>query len=64
LAPSGSQLRQPFFTFSLRMQAVQTVRLTTPPFSITLIFCKLGENFRRVIPVVCNPMPPFALANP
>ena len=35
-----------------------------PPFSIIRIFWRLGKNRRRVIPVVCRPIPPLAFGNP
>ena len=68
LAPTRYTLRSTRFpalaTLPALMQAVQTLRMAMPPFSIILIFWRLGKKRRRVIPVVCRPIPPLDFGIP
>ena len=53
-----------FWTFPLRMQAVQTFFRTVLPFSTTRMVWMFGAKVRVVFFTTCIPMPPFFLAKP
>jgi len=56
--------RLTFWTFPALRHLVQTKILFTVPLKETLIFWRLAEKVRFVIPVIFLPTPPFFLALP
>lgn len=53
-----------FTTRPALMQAAQTVRRVTVPFTTQRTLCRFGMKRRDVMAVVCRPIPPLHLARP